>query len=194
LTSEEKEYLEFLKAPKFKALPLDRKILESGGVVGIKKTEKLPTTAPEPFNFATDSRLRSFSSIIEEEKEKLSQLKETMKFPTGPTVPASPHLQTKERAQVFNQSRTYQPEIPSTHFKAKPAPHSVPFVPKLPEVPLTEPKEFRLRTEHRGELAKEKFFETMSVEQNRLQHEKQFKARPMPIFEEPQVSLYYLLF
>jgi hypothetical protein len=38
--------MEMEKIPKFKALPLDRKIFESGGVIGIKRVPKLAPTVP----------------------------------------------------------------------------------------------------------------------------------------------------
>jgi targeting protein for Xklp2 len=46
-------------AGKFKARPLDRRIFENSGLLGIHTIEKAPLTVPEEFSFATDSRLRS---------------------------------------------------------------------------------------------------------------------------------------
>jgi hypothetical protein len=47
LSSAELELLEFTKEPKFKAQPWDRRIVEAGGTIGIKKVDKLPLTVPQ---------------------------------------------------------------------------------------------------------------------------------------------------
>ncbi|KAH7843215.1 hypothetical protein Vadar_013982 [Vaccinium darrowii] len=56
-SSEEMEREELDKFPKFKAKPLNRKILESKGDVGIFWHTKREVTVPKEFRFATDDRI-----------------------------------------------------------------------------------------------------------------------------------------
>uniref|UniRef100_A0A0A9DGC2 TPX2 central domain-containing protein n=1 Tax=Arundo donax TaxID=35708 RepID=A0A0A9DGC2_ARUDO len=56
-SSQELELEELEKVPKFKAKPLNRKILESKGDIGVFAHPKPLVTAPKEFHFSTDDRL-----------------------------------------------------------------------------------------------------------------------------------------
>jgi hypothetical protein len=47
----EREEMEMNSMPPFKALPLDRKVLESDGQLGISRVIKAPVTEPEVGSF-----------------------------------------------------------------------------------------------------------------------------------------------
>jgi hypothetical protein len=104
------------------------------------------------------------------------------------TEPESPHLLTKERAELkrFGETQTFPTFEP---FKARPMPstttHWQPI--KLEEKELTEPEPFRLLTDERGNLAKFHFEEKIKERERRERAMRRFKARPMPV-GEPQVK------
>lgn len=56
-SSQELELEELEKAPKFKAKPLNKKILESKGDIGVFAHPKPQATEPKEFHFHTDDRL-----------------------------------------------------------------------------------------------------------------------------------------
>jgi hypothetical protein len=55
------------RMPKYKANPIDRRIFESSGPIGVKPVTRPSITEPEPFSFHTDSRIRNTSIDIEPE-------------------------------------------------------------------------------------------------------------------------------
>ncbi|KAM3288486.1 hypothetical protein P3S67_021916 [Capsicum chacoense] len=60
----EKEELE--KVPKFKARPLNKKIFESKGVLGMFLNTKRQVTVPQEFHFATDKRILPPANVADE--------------------------------------------------------------------------------------------------------------------------------
>lgn len=64
-TSFELELEELQKIPKFKAKPLNKKIFESKGELGVFCTLKKPVTIPEEFHFATDERIPAANAVVD---------------------------------------------------------------------------------------------------------------------------------
>eukprot|EP00127_Corallochytrium_limacisporum_P002976 Clim_evm23s144 gene=Clim_evmTU23s144 len=56
-TTEQREFDEMKKFKPFKATPLDRRILQSHGDLGVRKVSKRPVTVPHDFHFASDNRI-----------------------------------------------------------------------------------------------------------------------------------------
>ena len=72
-------------------------------------------------------------------------------------------------------------------FKARPMPISAPFVPKIADLPLTEPSPFGLHTEERGAASVQRLKEQLEDELRREEEARSFRARPMPLYDEPWV-------
>lgn len=167
----EAEELEYMEAHQFKARPLDRRVLESAGDLGVPRLRPAPTTETAEFHFHTDERLRGPA------KDAAS--------PPPPTpkrkVVGAPHLETSERAAVraaWEPEDAAEPEFAA--FKAAPMPVGSPFVPKRSARPLTTPSPFKLKTEERRLKAEAARREDLA-EQERQEHEDRlFHARPMP--------------
>ncbi|AEE27612.1 targeting protein for XKLP2 [Arabidopsis thaliana] len=64
-TTAELEQEELEKAPKFKAKPLNKKIFESKGEMGIFCNTKKHITIPQEFHFATDERISRPESVLD---------------------------------------------------------------------------------------------------------------------------------
>ncbi|KAL9691854.1 hypothetical protein QQ045_012281 [Rhodiola kirilowii] len=64
-SSFELELKELQKIPKFKARPLNKKIFESKGELGIFCTSKKQVTIPEEFHFATDERIAPGNMVVD---------------------------------------------------------------------------------------------------------------------------------
>eukprot|EP01119_Soliformovum_irregulare_P000876 TRINITY_DN10641_c0_g1_i1.p1 TRINITY_DN10641_c0_g1~~TRINITY_DN10641_c0_g1_i1.p1 ORF type:complete len:520 (+),score=177.65 TRINITY_DN10641_c0_g1_i1:104-1663(+) len=182
LTSEERALMEMQNLPKFRALPFDRRVVDYGGTMGIKRIDKPELTVPKAFDFATDYRLRSHQN--EEEEQPRTQSKRGF---GELTAPKSPLLQTRLRAETRHITDIPPEEIFSTEFRARAVP-STTFNPpsmRLQEHRVTEPAPFNLKTEERRYEAERKWNDKLVQEDRRAQEERYFRARPMPYSEEP---------
>ena len=198
-TLAEREEEEMRSMQPFKARPVDRKVLD-GTTSGSFRVEKLPLTRPAPFHFVTDSRIKepkideslfsstsrssSSSSSMRSSYLKDSAMKRSEPYTRELTVPASPALSTKYRAQSKAVHRVE--EEPTFQFKARAVPQSAPFVPKTYDAPLTEPTPFGLRTDQRGTVAQQRFKEQLEREREEEERQRQFRARGMPEMDEPR--------
>ncbi|KAK6307890.1 hypothetical protein J4Q44_G00211610 [Coregonus suidteri] len=187
----EAEELQKLQQFKFKALELNRKILE--GALNPKKPTVKEPTRPEGFNLHMDKRLadRNASKKPEEPEEQhifhsrplpVRILEEVVGVPEKkvlcPTVPESPAWALKKRVRIDRKVEEVKPPAP---LKAHAAPHfGLPFQPKLQDKTHMEvcPFSFEERECERRVL-KEKRLEE-------LRHEEvpKFKAQPLPDFHE----------
>ncbi|KAM4611071.1 targeting protein for Xklp2 isoform 2-T2 [Polymixia lowei] len=187
----ETEELEELHKFKFKALELNRKILE--GALNPKKPAVKEPTRPEGFELQVEKRLheRQATKKSHEAEEKQHTfhprplptkiLQEVVGVPEKkvlhPTVPESPAFALKNRVRVDRKVEVKQP----SPVKANPLPHfGLPFQPRLPEKSQVEvcPFSFDERERERQAL-KEKRLEEMRNEEM-----PKFKAQLLPDFQE----------
>lgn len=199
------------KPEPFKARPLNKKIFESSGDLGVPRVEKRQPTIPMSPHFAVAERaaLRrdpSAEEIRAAEGEELRRAREFKAQPIQhhafhtrgtkherhmPTIPQSPALSTKERAAMrpsVEEEIAREKEVVSTQFKARPMKIvEQPFVPRLGEVQLTEPAPFDLATERKRIEDEQKRQARIEEEKHKLEEERQFRARPMPkkLLENP---------
>ncbi|KAG8641368.1 protein TPX2 isoform X2 [Manihot esculenta] len=188
----EKEELE--KIPKFKARPLNKKIFESKGELGIFCNAKKQVTIPQEFHFATNERIPP-PAVVADMFDKLSLNSEPHIANPVPrnTLPNPFHLHTEERGAekdrkfildlMQKQLEEERARIP----KANPYPYTTdyPVVPPKPEPKLcTKPEPFQLESlvRHEEEMQRE------MEERQRLEKEEAnmriFKAQPV-IKEDP---------
>nr|XP_046221350.1 targeting protein for Xklp2-B-like isoform X5 [Oncorhynchus gorbuscha] len=184
----EAEELQKLQQFKFKALGLNRKILE--GALNPKKPTVKESTHPEVFHMHMDKRLaeRQASKMPDEPEEQhtfhsrplpVRILEEVVGVPEKkvqcPTVPESPAWALKRKCM----DRKVEEVKPPAPLKAHAVPHfGLPFLPKLQDKTQVEvcPFSFEERERERRVL-KEKRLEE-------LRHEEAptFKAQPLPDF------------
>ncbi|XP_048097204.1 targeting protein for Xklp2 isoform X1 [Alosa alosa] len=184
----EAEELEKIQQFKFKALELNRKILEAAVVP--KKPSAKGVTQPEGFHLEIEKRLqeRQASKKPKEAEDHtfhskplpVKILEEVVGVPekrvAAPTVPESPAFALKNRVRVERQIE----EVKPVRIKAVPVPHSVPFQPKLTAKSAVEMCPFSFEERERERRAmKEKKLEELRKEEC---HE--FKATPLPDFSE----------
>ncbi|XP_019172271.1 PREDICTED: protein TPX2 isoform X2 [Ipomoea nil] len=195
-SSEELEKEELEKLPKFKARPLNKKIFESKGDVGIFCNTKKQVTVPQEFHFATDERIpppppTNVADIFD--KLSLNSEPQNDKYVPRNTAPNPFHLHTEERGaekerRLFMELLNKQIEEERARVpKATPYPYTTdyPVVPPKPEPKqCTKPEPFQLEslTRHEQEMQKE------MEERQRLEKEEAmmrvFKAQPV-LKEDP---------
>lgn len=184
----EAEELEKIHQFKFKALELNRKILDAAIVP--KKPAVKEVTQPEGFQLEIEKRLK------ERQTNKKTKHNEDFTFHSKPvpakildevvgvpekhvplpTMPESPAFALKNRVRVERKVE----EVKPAPIKAMPIPHSVPFHPKLPAKTVLElcPFSFEEREKERKAMKERKLME----HQKEKSHE--FKATPLPDFSE----------
>ncbi|XP_015694892.2 protein TPX2 isoform X2 [Oryza brachyantha] len=198
-SSRELELEELEKAPKFKAKPLDKKILESKGDIGVFAHPKAQATAPKEFHFSTDSRLGP--PAVADLFDKLSLCSESSschfkKDVPRLTIPNPFNLYTDERghekerqlaAQLLQkQLQEEKARIP----KANPYPYTTdyPVVPPKPEPkPCTRPEGFQLESLVRHEMEQQRIME----ERERMEREEAQRrlVKAQPILKEDPIPL-----
>ncbi|KAJ8527827.1 hypothetical protein K7X08_015278 [Anisodus acutangulus] len=190
-STEELEKEELEKAPKFRARPLNKKILESKGDLGMFCNTKRQVTVPQEFHFATDERIppqANFDDLFD--KLSLNSQPQTDKTIPRNTIPNPFHLYTeergveKERKLISELLQKQMEEERSRNPKATPYPYTTdyPVIPPKPEPkPCTKPEPFELESliRHEGEMRRE------MEERQRLEEEEAkmrlFKAQPILI-------------
>ncbi|GKU93094.1 hypothetical protein SLEP1_g6722 [Rubroshorea leprosula] len=165
-SSIELEQEELEKAPKFKARPLNKKIFESKGELGISCHEKKQVTIPQEFHFATNERIPPPAAVVDL-FDKLSLKSERRHDPiTKSTIPNPFHLHTeergteKERRFVMELMQKQLEEEKARVPKANPYPYTTdfPVIPPKPEPkPCTRPEPFQLESlvRHEEEMQRE---------------------------------------
>ncbi|CAH8251063.1 unnamed protein product [Arabidopsis lyrata] len=193
-TTAELEQEELEKAPKFKAKPLNKKIFESKGEMGIFCNTKKHITIPQEFHFATDERISRPDSVLDI-FDKLSLNSESCHEKPLPrnTAPNPFNLKTEERG-AEKEKRFYMELIhkklgdeKARVPKANPYPYTTdyPVVPPKPEPKqCTQPEPFQLESlvRHEEEMRRE-LEERRRVEREEAQ-KRLFKAQPV-IKEDP---------
>ncbi|XP_026055681.1 targeting protein for Xklp2-B-like isoform X1 [Carassius auratus] len=185
----EAEETEKMQQFKFKALELNRKILE--GALVPKKPASKEVTKPEGFQLEIEKRLqeRQASKKPEEEEDHTFHprplptriLEEVVGVPEkkvlNPTVPESPAFALKNRVRMEKKKEEEKPPAP---IKAHAVPHFLPFQPKLPVKSQVEmcPFSFEERERERRVMKEKK------LEEMRNEEVPKFKAQPFPDFHE----------
>ncbi|KAA3467986.1 protein TPX2 isoform X1 [Gossypium australe] len=151
-SSIELEQEELEKAPKFKARPLNKKIFESKGELGIFCNTKKQVTIPQEFHFATHERIPPPAAVFDL-FDKMSLKSESSHDPIPRnTIPNPFHLQTEERGA--EKEKKFVMEIIEKQFeeerarvpKANPYPYTTdyPVIPSKPEPKqCTKPEPFQ---------------------------------------------------
>lgn len=204
-SSAELEQEELEKAPKFKARPLNRKIFESKGELGISCTEKKHATKPQEFHFSINERIPLPISIFES-FEKLSLNSEPRHEKPLPrnTKPNPFHLFTEERGAekekkfvmelVQKQLEVERARLP----KANPYPYTTdfPVIPPKPEPKqCTRPEPFQLESLVRHEEEMQREMEERRIKEKEEAEMRKFKARavlkedPIPVPEKVRKPL-----
>ncbi|KAF7800752.1 protein TPX2-like isoform X2 [Senna tora] len=165
-SSLELEQEELENIPKFKARPLNKKVFESKGDIGIFSHAKKQVTQPQEFHFATDERIPPPSAVAYLfDKLSLNSEQPAHKNPVPRnTIPNPFHLHTEERGAekekklfmelLHKQLEEERARIP----KANPYPYTTDYpvvqdpipVPEKIRKPLTQVQEFNLHVDDRA--------------------------------------------
>ncbi|XP_046724782.1 targeting protein for Xklp2 isoform X1 [Silurus meridionalis] len=185
----EAEEAEKLQQFKFKALELNRKILE--GAMAPKKPAPKEATRPEGFQLEVEKRLQDRHAAKKKEEPEdhtfhskplpTRILEEVVGVPEKkvlkPTVPESPAFALKNRVRVERKTEEVKAPAP---LKALPVPHFVPFhlKPAAKNHVETCPFSFEQREQERRAQKEKK------LEELRNEEVPKFKARLLPHFDE----------
>ncbi|BAT90100.1 hypothetical protein LR48_Vigan08g104700 [Vigna angularis] len=199
-SSLELEQEELQNIPKFRAKPLNKKIFESKGDIGIFCNTKKHVTEPQEFHFATDERIPPPASYVADLFGKLSLKSEPERNNHNPikrnTTPNPFHLHTEERGAEKEKKlimellhKELEEEIARIP-KANPYPYTTdyPVIPPKPEPKqCTRPEPFQLESlmRHEEEMQKEQE-ERQRIEREEAQM-REFKA--LPILKEDPIPL-----
>ncbi|KAL3692098.1 hypothetical protein R1sor_005749 [Riccia sorocarpa] len=143
---EELEIEEIAKMPKFKARPLNKRIFESRGELGVYRNNKREVTQIEEFRFATDQRLKHHEqpSSLADVFSKMCLSQQHQANNLRPTVPEPFHLETENRG-VLKEMKFMQEVLQREQDEIKkrvPKAHPLPFTTDIPAIPpKPEPKE-----------------------------------------------------
>lgn len=197
-SSEELELEELEKVPKFKAKPLNKKILESKGDIGVFAHPKTQVTAPKEFHFSTDVRLGPPS--VADLFDKLSLHSDCSSHSNRQdvprlTIPNPFNLHTEERGHLKEQQleahllqKKMEEEKARVH-KANPYPYTTDYpVPPKPEPkPCTKPEGFQLESLARHELEQQRLME----EKKRMEREEAQRriVKAQPVLKEDPIPL-----
>eukprot|EP00162_Nutomonas_longa_P000140 comp10170_c1_seq1/m.12131 comp10170_c1_seq1/g.12131 ORF comp10170_c1_seq1/g.12131 comp10170_c1_seq1/m.12131 type:complete len:766 (-) comp10170_c1_seq1:126-2423(-) len=193
LSREQEEELSVIHAPKFKARPVDPKILHSAGDLGVPRVEKAPITTPIDLHFASDDRV-SFWRKHQEEIDAKTPRESPYVFKAQPimrpktpqvrsvtkkqlTTAKTPNLATRSRASMRPATAPVQQE-PEFHFKAQPMPVTKTPKRKVSAKPVTEPEPFSFELTPRG--TNSRFQEEVSKLIEAEKKAREFHARPVP--------------
>ncbi|XP_073669129.1 targeting protein for Xklp2 isoform X2 [Paramisgurnus dabryanus] len=185
----EAEEAEKLRQFKFRALELNRKILQEAIVP--KKPAVKEATRPEGFQLEIEKRLheRHANKKPDEPEDHTFHsrplptriLEEVVGVPEkrvlNPTVPESPAFALKNRVRIEKKPEEEKPPAP---IKALAVPHFLPFQPKIPVKSQLEmcPFSFEERERERRAMKEKK------LEELRNEEVPKFKAQPLPDFHE----------
>lgn len=195
----EQEEAEFLaaQAHAFKAKPVDKRIFQSMGDLGVPKVQPKEVTQPEEFHLASSQRAAYRSSLSQSQ-----QVKEEFHFKAR----KMPSFEEDPRANIHHEVKVTEAHSPklhgSTRASSAPArrqrlPHQI--VEKMKKdaiekakkeskqpLKLTEPEGFELLTSKRGLAAKAALEARINREKEQEKAQNEIHARPFPekIFKE----------
>ncbi|WOK91848.1 protein TPX2-like isoform X1 [Canna indica] len=190
-SSQELELEELEKIPKFKARPLNKKILESKGEIGLSCNPKPPITIPREFHFATDDRLGPPATVV----DLFDKLSLHSRFSNHDneevprvTIPNPFHLRTEERGlekERHFEEQLLQKELEDKKakiLKAHPYPYTTdyPVLPPKPEPKqCTKPEAFQLESLARHEEEMQKKLEEKARMEKEEAQQRMFRAKPI---------------
>lgn len=213
LSSAQMEEIELAQVPKFKARPLDPRIFESAGDLGVPRVPKPPPTEPLQVHFATEERSRKRPRQNEEhttegESRCFKARKLNPRILSGETasvkpphrieltVPQSPAFALKKRAaerEKRHTSRAAKLQKKLKKFKALQMPIGSPFRLQPSQKSLTQTIPFDLHTDIRGEGYARRLKDEIEQEEKRLKEARCFKAQPIVEFDFPRSDQPYEL-
>lgn len=191
----------------FKARPVDPKTLNGTGNVGISQVKKTKITVPIDIHLETATRVHHVP-----EKQQQEGVTSTSSFKAIPvpidvlqqhpiggiphkreyklTIPKSPNIhKPAQKKHLPDPSQLKEEPVP---FKARPAPRSKPFIPKI-EHSYIEPLSVHLPGEVITEEKRRKFQEALNKERSAAEEARIFHARPLPDFSEENNAVKYLM-
>ncbi|CAL9764673.1 unnamed protein product [Musa acuminata subsp. burmannicoides] len=198
-SSQESKLEELEKIPKFKARPLNKKILESKREIGMFCNPKPQKTIPQEFHFATEDRLGPPATVVEI-FDKLSLHSESSNHEKKEvpriTIPNPFHLHTEKRglekeSQLAEQLLQKELEEEWARIpKATPYPYAIdyPVIPPKPEPKqCTKPEAFQLESlvRHEEEMLR-KLEEKERTEREEAQ-QRIFRAQAIKNFDHLQL-------
>ncbi|KAF3793411.1 TPX2 protein [Nymphaea thermarum] len=203
-SSEELEQEELANMPKFKARPLNKKILVSKGELGVFRNQKHQATIPQEFHFATDERIPPLYPVVDLfDKLSINSDCRDKEIPRI-TIPNPFNLQTEERglekekrflAEVLHEQLVEQKaRVP----KASPYPYSTdyPVIPPKPQPKeCTKPEAFQLVSLIRHEEEMQRLMQEKERTEKEAAEMRKFKAQPIldsdpiPVPEKRRIPL-----
>ncbi|XP_031498883.1 protein TPX2 [Nymphaea colorata] len=203
-SSEELEQEELANMPKFKARPLNKKILVSKGELGVFRNQKHQATIPQEFHFATDERIPAVHPVVDLfDKLSINSDCRDKEIPRI-TIPNPFNLQTEERglekekrflAEVLHEQLEEQKaRVP----KASPYPYSTdyPVIPPKPQPKeCTKPEAFQLVSLIRHEEEMQRLMQEKERMEKEVAEMRKFKAQPIldsdpiPVPEKRRIPL-----
>ncbi|XP_041006375.1 protein TPX2 isoform X2 [Juglans microcarpa x Juglans regia] len=196
-SSFELEQEELEKLPKFKAKPLNKKIFESKGDLGMFCNAKKHVTVPQEFHFATDERIPPSVAVVDlfDKLSLNSEPRHDNPIPRN-TTPNPFHLHTEERGaekerRLYMELRQKQLEEERARVpRANPYPYTTdyPVIPPKPEPKhCTKPEPFQLESLVRHEEEMQRETEERSRVEKEEAQKKIFKA--LPILKEDPIPV-----
>ncbi|KAK0589405.1 hypothetical protein LWI29_013826 [Acer saccharum] len=193
-SSAELELEELEKAPKFKAKPLNKKIFESKGELGIFCNTKKHVTIPQEFHFRTNERIPPPSSFVDlfDKLSLNSEPRHDKPLPRN-TTPNPFHLYTegrgaeKEMKFVMEVRHKQLEEEHARIPKATPYPYTTdyPVFPPKPEPKhCTKAEPFQLESLVRHDEEMQREMEERQRKEREEAQMRKFKARPV-LKEDP---------
>lgn len=191
LSQEESELKYIQNRAPFKARPMNDRVMQSAGQLGVPKIRKSELTKPTGFHFKSEARMQSrrassaAMAAAKEEAEAAARAKHAaalhQKFSSsvGPTVPQSPCLNTKARGSMRPAPQP-KVEVVAEPFKARPMPKGAGFTVKPTRQSLCEPVPFNLRTETRGSQAHAEWEAKVKEDEEHQHQSRLFHARRLP--------------
>ncbi|CAL8136260.1 unnamed protein product [Prunus armeniaca] len=188
-SSFEIEQEELERIPKFKAKPLNKKIFESKGDLGVFCNAKKNVTKPQEFHFATNERIPPPPSSIFDIFDKLSLNSEPHQHPIPRNTTPNPfHLHTEERGAEKERkfiTEVWQKQLEEERDrvpKANPYPYTTdyPVIPLKPEPKqCTKPEPFQLESLVRHEEELQRDMEERQRLEKQAAQIRLFKAQPI---------------
>ena len=203
----EREAEEMAAMPKFKAQPLNKKVLESAGDLGVPRVQRPAPTQFAEFALSTTNSTKTSSAPNSKTSLTSSASEPQVGFKARPfkkhlmegrahglaqvtprkaTTPRSPHLHTEMRARPY----VAPEEETFAAFKALPMPTYSPQRSPRPNQqaaaeprPITSPRPFALASEDRHAAALEERERRLKAAEEKEAAARVVHARPMPIGE-----------
>ena len=198
--------------PKFKAKPLNPKVMASGasaGDLGVPRVQRAKPTQTKGFRLTTDARgersraeMAGSASAPTNRPFKARPLSARVmsgeaanvpaSTPRRSTRPQSPNLSTRARGEL-RVSEVAPVDEPFAAFKARPmpaySPAASPREASAASLPTTSPKPFALKTAVRREVAEHARKAKREAEAEAARAAREFRAKPMPVGEAWAPSL-----